>query len=294
MITRRLLRALSSGGHPRGRRQDLENQQSAAMARTAPPRSISTISRSCLRSKSSPSTNARATGAACSARMYPASNGAMARWAARAGKARAEGHSRPRPASRRRRSKSWFDGADGPCSTRPRTSLRAFRSKALEDNTIIAYEMNGAAAAASATASPRALIVPGWTGTYWMKHVTSIQALTKPLGGFWMNPAYRHPARQISAGGAVHLAGDRDQHAITEIVVNSLITSPEEGAHVRAGQRTTIGGIAWDGGYGISNVEVSSDDGKTWRTATLGPDLGRYAFRPWRPVAANRSGLDCV
>ena len=63
--------------------------------------------------------------------------------------------------------------------------------------------------------------------------------------------------------------------------MNSLITSPAEGARVRAGQRTTIGGIAWDGGYGISNVEVSSDDGKTWSAATLGPDLGRYAFRTW-------------
>jgi sulfite dehydrogenase len=40
---------------------------------------------------------------------------------------------------------------------------------------------------------PARIIVPGWTGTYWMKHVISITALTKPQGGFWMNPAYRVP-----------------------------------------------------------------------------------------------------
>ena len=40
---------------------------------------------------------------------------------------------------------------------------------------------------------PARLIVPGWTGTYWMKHLISVTALTKPQGGFWMNPAYRIP-----------------------------------------------------------------------------------------------------
>ena len=39
--------------------------------------------------------------------------------------------------------------------------------------------------------------------------------------------------------------------------------------------------IAWDGGYGIRTVETSSDSGKTWSSATLGADLGRYAFRIW-------------
>jgi hypothetical protein len=66
---------------------------------------------------------------------------------------------------------------------------------------------------------------------------------------------------------------------ITEIVVNSLITSPADDAQAKAGAPLAIGGIAWDGGYGITTVEVSSDGGKTWSTATLGEDLGRFAFR---------------
>ncbi len=60
---------------------------------------------------------------------------------------------------------------------------------------------------------------------------------------------------------------------------DSLITSPADGARVKAGQRTALSGIAWDGGYGISAVETSADGGKSWTKAALGEDLGKYAFR---------------
>ena len=39
--------------------------------------------------------------------------------------------------------------------------------------------------------------------------------------------------------------------------------------------------IAWDGGYGIRTVEVSTDGGESWRPATLGNDLGKFSFRDW-------------
>jgi hypothetical protein len=58
-----------------------------------------------------------------------------------------------------------------------------------------------------------------------------------------------------------------------------LITSHLEGAMVKVGAAVTIAGIAWDGGYGLDLVEVSSDGGKTWTTATLGKDLGPFALR---------------
>jgi hypothetical protein len=45
--------------------------------------------------------------------------------------------------------------------------------------------------------------------------------------------------------------------------------------------KVTVSGLAWDGGYGIRTVEVSTDGGKTWSSAKLGEDLGKYAFRPW-------------
>ena len=50
------------------------------------------------------------------------------------------------------------------------------------------------------------------------------------------------------------------------------------------GQPVTLKGIAFDGGYGISEVQISNDGGATWRRAQLGADLGRYSFREWSAV----------
>jgi hypothetical protein len=73
--------------------------------------------------------------------------------------------------------------------------------------------------------------------------------------------------------------------------VRSFITSLADGARVEAGQRLTVRGIAFDGGYGIAGVRFSDDGGQTWREATLGKDLGKYAFREWTiPFAAMRAG----
>ena len=80
---------------------------------------------------------------------------------------------------------------------------------------------------------------------------------------------------------------------ITEMVVNSLITDPADGATAKAGSFVTISGIAWDGGYGIRTVEVSTD-GKTWVPATLGEDLGRFAFRPFSYRLSPKPGKHTV
>jgi hypothetical protein len=47
------------------------------------------------------------------------------------------------------------------------------------------------------------------------------------------------------------------------------------------GKPADVRGIAWDGGHGIAEVHVSTDGGQSWRLATLGDDLGRFAWRQW-------------
>ncbi len=175
-----------------------------------------------------------------------------------------------------------FNGADGPVSDKTPDFIKSIPVwKALDDATIVAYEMNGQPLP-HFNGFPARVIVPGWTGTYWMKHVISISALTKPQGGFWMNPAYRIPQGKFPVISHF-VSQETDVNApITEMVVNSLITSHAEGSSVRAGRPIDIAGIAWDAGYGITTVEVSSDGGKSWIAATLGEDLGRYAFRTWK------------
>ena len=94
-----------------------------------------------------------------------------------------------------------------------------------------------------------------------------------------MNSAYRIPLGKFPVVARFTSQETAANTPITEMVVNSLITQPEQGAQIKAGGTVQVSGIAWDGGYGISAVEVSSDGGKTWSPATLGEDLGRYAFR---------------
>jgi DMSO/TMAO reductase YedYZ molybdopterin-dependent catalytic subunit len=172
-----------------------------------------------------------------------------------------------------------FNGAEGPAVDKTPDFVKSIPVwKAIEETTLIAYEMNGAPLP-HLNGAPARIIVPGWTGTYWMKHIVSINAVTKPESNFWMNPAYRIPlgkfpvvSRFVSQETAVNTP-------ITEMVVNSLITSHADGAKVKAG--AAVGGIAWDGGYGITSVDVSTDGGKSWQQATLGDDLGKFAFRTW-------------
>ena len=114
-----------------------------------------------------------------------------------------------------------------------------------------------------------------------MKHLTRIEARTKPLDNFWMKAAYRVPARLFPSTQRFVSQESPANTPITEIMVNSLITSPLS-PEVKSGEMLTITGIAWDAGFGISTVEVSQDGGKSWTDAELGPDLGRYSFRAWQ------------
>jgi DMSO/TMAO reductase YedYZ molybdopterin-dependent catalytic subunit len=172
-----------------------------------------------------------------------------------------------------------FDGADGPVIEKTPDFIKSIPVwKAMEETTLIAYEMNGQPLP-HFNGFPARIVVPGWTGTYWVKHITSINAVTKPESGFWMNPAYRIPLGKFPVVSRFATQDTSANTPITEMVVNSLISSPLDGAQVKAGSTVTVGGIAWDGGYGIRGVEVSTDGGKTWMKATLWQDLGRFAFR---------------
>jgi sulfite dehydrogenase (cytochrome) subunit A len=162
--------------------------------------------------------------------------------------------------------------------------------KATEDTTLIAYEMNGRALP-HWNGFPARIIVPGWTATYWMKHVTRIEVVTRPFEGFWMKSAYRIPLGRFPLVARFASQETGVNTPITEVMVNSLVTSHRDGGAVKAGGAVTISGIAWDAGYGIQTVEVSTDGGHTWTAATLGEDLGRFAFRLFNyPFTAPTAG----
>ena len=174
-----------------------------------------------------------------------------------------------------------FDGADGPAVDKTPDFVKSLPVwKALDPDTIVAYEMNGAPLP-HFNGFPVRLVAPGWTATYWVKHLTRIEARMKPEGNFWMKSAYRIPNGKFPVVQRFLSQETAANTPITEMVVNSIVTSPSEGDAVKVGQPLAVRGIAWDAGYGIAFVEVSTDRGETWSRATLGPDAGRYSFRPW-------------
>ena len=186
-----------------------------------------------------------------------------------------------------------FNGADGPAFDKTPDFIKSLPLwKAIDESTLVAYEMNGEPLP-HFNGYPARLIVPGWTGTYWMKHLVAINALTKPQGGFWMNPAYRIPRGEFPIVARFISQETATTAPITEMVVNSLITSHVDDAQVAVGE-VMVRGLAWDGGYGIRTVEASTDGGQSWAAAALGEDLGRYAFRPWSFVLPAKPGKNTV
>ena len=171
-----------------------------------------------------------------------------------------------------------FGGLDGPVSDKTPDFAKALDiAHAMDGEVMLAYQMNGADLP-FLNGFPVRLIVPGYYGTYWVKHLNEITVLDKEFDGFWMKGAYRIPDNDcacVEPGTA-----PKATRPIGKFNVRSFITSVAEGAKVKPGD-ITLKGIAFDGGSGIKQVEVSIDDGKTWTQAKLGNDLGKYSFREW-------------
>lgn len=153
--------------------------------------------------------------------------------------------------------------------------------KAIDENTLIAFEMNGAPLP-HWNGYPARLVVPGWTATYWMKHLTTIDVTSKPFDGFWMKTAYRVPKDAFPKLDPFESQVSDVNTPITEMVVNSLVTNIEDNQKFNQGQLIKVKGIAWDGGHGIEKVEISTDDGKSWLRAELKEDYGRFSWRQWQ------------
>jgi sulfite dehydrogenase len=186
-----------------------------------------------------------------------------------------------------------FNGLDGP----PLPSVPDFvkslpLDKATEDDIIVAYEMNGKSLP-MLNGFPARLIVPGWFATYWVKSLSDITVAAEPFEGFWMKKAYRipdNPCACVPPGGKV-----TKSIPINRMDTRSFIVEPAEGASLKANKPANIMGIAFSGGYGIRDVLVSTDGGKTWNETKLGKDLGKYSWiqwtYPWHPKKAGKYAL---
>jgi DMSO/TMAO reductase YedYZ molybdopterin-dependent catalytic subunit len=124
---------------------------------------------------------------------------------------------------------------------------------------------------------PVRLVVPGWYGMTNVKWLSSIEVIDRPFDGYQVATAYRFRQREDEPG-----------RAVTLMRVRALMAPPGlADFHTRerkVGQGPVpLQGRAWSGSHPVVRVEVSDDDGATWRDAELdAEERGRWAWREWR------------
>lgn len=149
------------------------------------------------------------------------------------------------------------------------------------DECILAYSMNGEPLP-MLNGFPLRLVAPGYFATYWVKSLARINVLDKPDQNFWMKTAYQVPTtprgnttpEDVKSGKVVTTP-------ISRMPVRSFLVTPDGSEKVPAGMPVRVRGIAFSGFGGVTKVEISEDNGGTWRNATLGEDFGQYSFRTW-------------
>lgn len=172
-----------------------------------------------------------------------------------------------------------FNGLDKPVVEKTPDFIKALElDHALDGEVMLAYEMNGEPLP-MLNGFPLRLVVPGYYGTYWVKHLNEITVVDEAYNGFWMNPAYRIPDNDC--GFIEPGTTPAKTTPIKRYNIRSFITNLKEGDAIKARQETVLKGIAFDGGYGVQEVLYSIDGGQSWLQARLGKDLGKYSFREW-------------
>ena len=131
---------------------------------------------------------------------------------------------------------------------------------AMRDEVMVAYEMNGEPLP-SKHGFPARLIVPGFFGLKHVKWLTKIEPVVHDFRGYWQQRGWTD---------------------VPWVKTFSRIDVPSHESSVVGGM-LSLGGVAFAGDRGISNVEVSLDDGATWTAATsISEPLSPYTWVIWR------------
>lgn len=152
-------------------------------------------------------------------------------------------------------------------------------AKAMDDNTLLVWAMNGQPLT-NAHGAPLRLIVPGYPGSASHKWINRIVIRDKVHDGQGMTGfAYRVPIQPMVPGGK----GDEANFAIMETMpTRSIITSPANGAKLAAGTRKlALRGAAWASERDVTEVSVSADNGQTWTKMALQGRRNRFDWRRW-------------
>jgi sulfite oxidase len=146
--------------------------------------------------------------------------------------------------------------------------------KASRAEVVLAWAMNGEPLTA-VHGAPVRVVVPGYIGARSVKWLERIELRSEPWRGYFQHIAYRLVPADATPGPGVGMP-------LGLVALNSEILSPRDGDTVPAGSVEVRGWAFAGGDRYVARVDVSSDDGASWRQADLLDDLGRWAWRHWR------------
>lgn len=152
-------------------------------------------------------------------------------------------------------------------------------SKAMMDETLLAFKMNGEDIPL-VHGHPLRLVCGGWPASTSGKWVNRISVRNIVHDGEKMTgSSYKVPCAPVAPGEKVK---DEDMCIIESMPVKSLITYPKSGAMIPKGKKLNIRGHAWAGELEISKVSYSIDFGATWSECTLEKPVNRLAWQHFK------------
>nr|UXG49831.1 nitrate reductase [Saccharina japonica] len=151
---------------------------------------------------------------------------------------------------------------------------------------LLAYKMNGKELSPD-HGYPIRLIVPGYIGGRMIKWITDIEATDLESDNHYHYFDNRVLPSQVDAEKAVAEGWwYKPPYIINELNINSAVVYPRHGevlSLTSTDATYTVSGYAYGGGgIGLTRVEVSFDDGKTWElTEMCTPEKPRHMGRYW-------------
>jgi DMSO/TMAO reductase YedYZ molybdopterin-dependent catalytic subunit len=150
--------------------------------------------------------------------------------------------------------------------------------KAMDDSTLLAWDMNGEPLPAH-HGFPLRLVAPGYPASVSGKWLTRLWLRDRVHDGEKMGGhSYRVPAYPVEPGADV---SDSDMVIIEAMPVKSLITRPGTGTEHPMAGTLALRGHAWCGDGPVSAMHLSIDFGATWREAELRPPRNPFAWQHW-------------
>ncbi|MBB5285420.1 DMSO/TMAO reductase YedYZ molybdopterin-dependent catalytic subunit [Rhabdobacter roseus] len=158
-------------------------------------------------------------------------------------------------------------------------------AKALEDETLVAWALNGKDIP-EFHGYPLRLVVGGWPASVSGKWLHTISVRDRVHDGAKMDGhSYRVPRQPVEPGAQLPET-DEYYKIIESMPVKSLITFPRSGAVIETGRKLPLRGHAWAGDRAVKEVSVSLDYGATWQACTLEAPVNRLAWQHWNAELA--------